>query len=487
MSLKPNQIPHYWRLLNILSRFKFYLDGSETGAGKTYPAIAVALYLGLPVLVVGPKSARAPWRRVLSMAGVPTVHLPGTEGIITYDTLRSTTGHQPIHGLLRRMDLEGTVVFYPTEMLLALIDHGVFFIFDEAQKLKNLTDQHYAVRAIVREVQNRNTISRVGFLSASLGDKPEHVVNLMTLLGFVEQSRSGRIKSVDELIQFGGYADPEATSRFLLKEPQELSEEFVYRFFLQIVRPNVMSTIARALTTAVKDIKNGHYRLTEEDWEKYRLAVAHLRKAIRKGRGEEVEIEGEVVEVGTHPVGLTPIMIELQEAKMRAMARVGRERLMENEKNKVILFADYYVVVDYLMNELAEYHPVELTGRVEEGRRAENVRLFQEESERVRLLIGNPKVGGLSVSLHDITGEYPRFMYIMPGYNVNDLHQATGRVFREGTKGVATIRFFYGPGEFREERILSTIMRKGMVLREIHEEQAEYGVVFPDEYEDEYE
>ena len=70
IKIRPNQVQHYKRALEILTSFYFYIDGSEMGAGKTYIAAAIAITLGLPCLVFCPKGARNTWKDVFLRHGV---------------------------------------------------------------------------------------------------------------------------------------------------------------------------------------------------------------------------------------------------------------------------------------------------------------------------------------------------------------------------------------------------------------------------------
>lgn len=532
INIRPNQVEHFQRVLSILTRFYFYIDGSETGAGKTYIAAAVAITLRLPCLVFCPKGARDTWRRVFLQHGVSTYQITETQGIITYESLRSVKGHQPQHGLLIRTDLGTHPTFHPTNLLTALIQTGVFIIFDEAQKLKNDSDQHHAAAAIMRHYYTvasgsigtatttpiPNIRSRFGLLSASLVDKPEHVINLMEMVGFIPSNRKSNISTfgIQDIINKASQINPTETTRFLsstsMGTSAEATVEYVYNLFIRAIRPIVMSTIPRPITSAVKDVRNGYYSLTSEEMSVYNQAINKLAEALsRRLKRKELRqalklisdpddpttgiIQTNLQNTKQNDLGdLTNALIMLQEAKMNSLIRITRQLLSikfnyngQTITPKLVIFADYYRVIDYLMQNLADFSPVELTGRVSEAQRTRNISAFQEpnDRDRVRLVIGNPLVGGLAISLHDVTGLFPRFMFIMPNYRVNELHQATGRVFRDGTIGPAIIRFFYGKSNIRERSILDALARKGETLRDIHIEQSEYGVKFPNEYPDE--
>lgn len=527
LTLRPNQVEHYKRVLNILTKFYFYIDGSETGLGKTYIASGVAITLQLPCIVICPKAARNTWKKVFQQYGVNTYLITNTKGIITYETLRSTKGHQPTHGLLIRSDIGTHPTFYPTELLTALIQTGVFIIFDEAQKLKNDSDQHHASGTIMKHfytvgsgnlgivttTPSSSIRSRFALLSASLVDKPQHVINLMEMVGFISTNRKSGISSfgIQDVINKANQINPTETGRYLMSSmlgtSSEAAVQYVYNLFIQSIRPVIMSTIPRPVTSSIKDIRNGFYGMTKDELIIYNNAIHNMNKVLmNRSRRREIREELRLIHDPNDPElailqtdlentpqkdlgDITNALIMLQEAKMNPMIRVARYLLsLRFTYNgniitpKLILFADYHRVIDYLMANLAEYNPVELTGEVSEAQQTRNINAFQEPNDRVRLVVGNPIVGGLAISLNDTTGLFPRIMFIMPNYRVNELHQATGRIFRDGTIGPAIIRFFYGKSNIREDSILDALARKGETLKDVHIEQSEYGVKFPNEY-----
>jgi hypothetical protein len=530
LQLRPNQIQHFQKVLEILKKLYFYIDGSETGLGKTYIAAAIAIMLQLPCIVICPKSARNTWRKVFTEYKVNTYQITKTRGIITYETLRSTKGHQPLHGLLTRSDLGTHPLFYPTQTLTAIIQAGVFIIFDEAQKLKNDSDQHHASAVIMKHfytvgsgslgivttTPSPQVRSRFALLSASLVDKEQHVINLMEMVGFIASARKSNISqfAVQDALNKANQINSFETSRFIVNSKignsSEDAVEYIYSLFVQSIRPMVMSTIPRPETKAIKDIRNGYYNMTPEEVIVYNKAINRLTLALcNRSRRKELKDMLKLVKDSDDPENailqtnlentkkddlgdITNALIMLQEAKMNAMIRVARYLLSINFTHngnvvtpKLILFADYYRVIDYLMQNLADFNPVELTGRVSEVQQTRNISAFQEPNNQTRLIIGNPLVGGLSISLHDVTGLFPRMMFIFPNYRINELHQASGRIFRDGSKGVSIIRFFYGKSNMQEESILNALVKKGEVLQIVHSEQV--GVKFSNEYENEME
>ena len=488
LQLRERQVGHYQHTSKILNSFYFYVDGSEMGTGKTFIAAAHAIMRHLPVLIICPVAARQNWLDVCAMYGVSMYNLPETGGVITYDTLRSRKSHQPKHGLLYRDDSGETPLFFATTLFTQIVRAGVLVIFDECQKLKNTSDQYRAAKALMRQFYTVGGISRAGFLSGTAMDKPEQAVNFLRLVGFIEQRNlyskvrgEVRLEGVEDLHRWARRVNPDALDRFMaihpFKSTRQGAIDYVFQLFTDVIKPGVMSIMPSLHLD--KCVKNGYYQLEPEDQEEYRCAISDLANAVRYN-----PVTDTVMRTKDNMGAITTAQIRSQNAKKRTMARKARQDLLHNPNCKVILYADYYEVIESLLVSLAEFNPVELTGRITEARRNDNISRFQEQNLNCRLLIGNPLVGGMCVNLHDITGLFPRSMYIMPGYRINELHQATGRTARDGLIGSAIIRFFYGVSGSRENNILNALARKGEVMQKVHAEQ---GARFPNEYEDERE
>lgn len=503
LNLKVHQLAHYQRILDILSRFYFYADGSEMGTGKTYVAAAIAITLKLPVIVVCPVAARQTWIDVFRAHGVTTYNLPETGGVFSYESLRSKKGYQPKHGLLTRDDTGTNPIFYPTTLFVQLVQAGVLVIFDECQKLKNNGSQNHAAKALVRQVYAIGGRSRLAFLSGSALDKEVHAINFLRMAGFITSRNlyskvrgEIRLEGIQELYDWARRINATATDAFISSHQYPSNKQdatsLVFNLFTSVIKPGVMSIMPRPQYAGRKDVKNGHYLLDEQDDIDYQRGISQLAEAVRYNPEREMAFQTKD-SMGS----VTLALIAIQTAKMRCMLRLARKELAKTPVNengerlypKVILYADYYEVIDFLLQELQEFAPLELTGRLSESVRNTNISLFQEKNSNHRVMIANPLAGGMAVSLHDTDGHYPRIMFIMPGYRINEIHQATGRTFRDGVIGTAVIRFVYGisASSLREDRILTAMARKGETMKKMHSEQSGYGMKFPNEYEDEYE
>ena len=73
--------------------------------------------------------------------------------------------------------------------------------------------------------------------------------------------------------------------------------------------------------------------------------------------------------------------------------------------------------------------------------------------------MANIAAGGAGVSLHDVRGEFPRASIISPSFNVVDLVQTLGRVYRNGMKTPCVQHVLIAEGTI-EEAIGESLRKK---------------------------
>lgn len=122
-----------------------------------------------------------------------------------------------------------------------------------------------------------------------------------------------------------------------------------------------------------------------------------------------------------------------------------------------------------------------LNGDLDPRKRVDIIDLFQNDPN-YRVLVMQPRVGGIGVSLHDTDGRYKRYLFGIPRYEILDSHQVTGRVYRVGTKSSPEITWVYGKGGAEEVNILSSLAMKTQVLKDVLKRQVEMGIKYPGDY-----
>src|SRR5207248_1679744 len=133
LHLLDHQVDHFHRCHQNLLAYPGYIDNSETGAGKTVVAMALAITLKLDLFVVCPMIVIPTWTDTAARYGVGIVE------VINFESLRSTYGHQPQHGYVYRSDAENEeTTFVVTEKFIDLLkSKNILLVIDELHHVKN--------------------------------------------------------------------------------------------------------------------------------------------------------------------------------------------------------------------------------------------------------------------------------------------------------------------------------------------------------------
>ena len=384
------------------------------GRGKTKIIIKAAMDRGLELLVICPKSVRHNWITELTTHMPPMVNLPNTGCVITYDDLRGNArSPTPAHGLLIRSMVDNKLVFTPTVRFQELLQRGIMLVVDEVQYLKNTTDQHRAAKALLTYFHAGVHNSRMGLLSGTMFDKPEHCVNFAKLIGFIEEDKmyikkvNGEIehKGIDDLHRWGHYYNPEGLQRFMMEHPIQYNPNFMkdyaMRFFIEVLKPVLIHIMPNAKFDGVKDVMNGYYILGGEDAAAYAAAQQGLKEAVSFVNGS--------VTYSQHNMGsITKQLCASQMAKVNATIRKGYEYLNKSMLNddgvevwgKLVITADYHDVIDALKEGFAPYKPLILTGKVNsEKKRAEIVAKFMQPDHEYRPAVSETRRSKACISV----------------------------------------------------------------------------------------
>jgi len=511
---------------HILKDNFYYIDGSGMGRGKTFIALCLAIILNLKIFVVCPSIAISVWTTEIEKYGVSSNlckdgnSLAGVKNgkpcVMTYETFTSTKNHQPKHGLFTRNEENSLKErFTATDLLSKIITEGTLFIFDEAQNCLSETANHFhAVKCITDAVRARFEIgrwmstnkSRVGLLSGTMIDQPKFCVALCKLLGYISTSN---MTAVNQLKEISRKMNPVDFQIFLNNNPfldsrnPDKIQEYILTMFVDVIRPKVMSIMPEDTgenKTYTKDVKDIYLPMTEEEQKYYTDSIFelyfHLSKNFKKVQREiaelNIDIEGitnlnsnSETSLGKVIQAIRSIQMSKANSILRAVDQILTSRYFDAVTGqelfpKIALYASYYEVIDYYKNVLAPYHPIEITGRINQSNRDIGISHFQEDNNNYRVIISNIKVGSVGISLNDKHGTRPRIAFINPDYWVKALQQTTGRFARYGTIGTAVIRVAYGNvGGVQEVPIAKVVMSKGKHMKKFHKEQ---GILFPGEY-----
>ena len=539
MSLTPiipydYQLPHIAKLEKILLTSHFAIDLSPLGTGKTYSAgkIFQNNQHYKHILTISPLSVKTKWAEVEEKYGMKLV------ANLTYNVMAGRRGVNPTHGLLIRNDYKVEVVdeyghtrmldkyvFTPTSYLNQLIEEGLLLVIDEFQHLKNESAQTDACQTIITrimdhfnkvQIQNPNNEyesipvdgipqSRVLLMSGSPIDRPEQAARLFRTLGIMRNPRivSGHLHAgINEVIEylqtkFHNNAYLEGTVRTVSNyvpgrgyvQNADSSKFYMYRWFLQVLKPNVTSTMDASFVTKsmFKLSKYNGYFVTNNAYfqEKINSAVRMLEEVARNMTNARISIRrhGGGTQHQEIMRQITLRMMEIETAKIHTFHVLAKKYLSEEGSNKKVVIAlNYSDSVAELESLLSEYNPLILTGSKTFRQRKQILNAFQAPNNEHRLLIGNFTVMSTGIDLDDKHGGFPRVCLASPNCSTISIYQLGHRFLRgRETKSDSQIFMVYS-GSRSERKITELLMRKGAVMKEVLSEQVSQGMVFPCDY-----
>jgi superfamily II DNA or RNA helicase len=484
-TLKSHQVEHFKTIHQILKKYPLFIDTSIMGSGKTYTTLLIAKQMSMSIGVICPKGGiMENWRNVAKLLGVKVEFVEG------YDSLRgkrSTLITQQEY----EVDDKSEIYYGPSDYFINLVKTNFMLVFDEFHKIKNKSTRSLCCRNLARACLKGGTC-RLAFLSASPYDKTEHIINLLYTMGFITNpklaeynpgSGTHTLLGIQEAINKGMRINKEETQK-LVNTTQDFrgthGKEFLRKLFINSFKPSLVSCMPPPSIDATLNVMNGYYKLDNEMQEKL------LDKAIQDLKSWYI-INRKGAKINFNGLSLT--LKDLEKAKLPLFVRKAKEILENDDYGKVVLFVNYIESLDYLKNEFKEYGVVDIQGKLSVEERSKNINAFQEPTSNIRVIVGTTLTGGVGVNLHDIDGRFPRTMFITPSFSMIEIHQATGRIYRVGTKSNANVRFVYGniPSKNEESKIINALARKSEVIKEILDKQVESGVKFPSDYENEIE
>ena len=510
IELRPDQVEHKERLMSILDKSPFAFDFYMLGTGKTYTSSSIFNERGFQNLVaIVPTSVKAKWRYMEEHHGVEQF------ARISYCELRCVKLKQPRHKFLVRKDFTSTLnrsdgtsqeieqcTFSCTNFYLNLVKEGLLLVIDEIQNVKNISDQLLACKELIRpiiESFKEGGKSRVLLLSGSPIDKQVQVIHLYRCLGIMksDQLRSynpftGETidRGIEEIrnylstnfrARYREYNTNNQYDSYYLNPKLKELEKRCYKWFQQIVKPELSSAMPPVRTLARITKNNAFYKMEKRDLGLLHTGIDVLKKATNYNAWRQTVSHGHNGVDNLRSIQRALIMIET--SKINLLVRVAAEHLALYPKSKVVICVNYIATLDDLCEMLDMYNPLKLSGNVSSSKRYEILKKFQEPSLEHRLLIGNSQVCCTGIDLDDQNGEYPRLCLVNPNYNAISLYQLSHRFHRSSTKSDSTVHFVFGKSHNTELPILNALSKKGEVMRETTEEQSRFGIIFPGDYE----
>jgi superfamily II DNA or RNA helicase len=398
-------------------------DGSDTGIGKTYQALAVCRELSLEPVVVCRKAGVSSWLKACQAMKVrPRV-------IVNWEMMR--TGKVTINGkhVLKRTK-RSYRSGYDFEWRLP---QGVLLIFDEAHLGFNPDSLNYAMWTASAGIASISA-------SATFADRPSRLRGLFKVLRVMEEEEFDKwlVKRGNFLNQYNEYEslaaldDMKAINKILYPG---------YGYRVSYDDPGVKAYFPeRVIQTEIVDLGE---KSVEEQNRSYFDMIEKAKKLKELGKQAELMVAdlryrqyAELLKV--------PILVDMT-----------REYLYEGKA--VVVFVNFRETLAQLMKHLNTKNCIFGDQERFGIDREKVIEDFQSGRERIALCMA--LAGGQSLSLHDLQGNYQRISLICPTYDPVVLQQILGRTFRAGTKTTPIMKLVYA-AKTVEEKVAETVNRK---------------------------
>ena len=404
--LREWQVPNVAKLTASLLKNKAAIDGSDTGSGKTYSAIATARELKFKIAVVCPKAVINSWKRAI------TNHFKlKYEFVLNYESVK--TGKYKDIGVWQDVSRTSNKQFFKWNL-----SKNTLIIFDESHKLKGHGTQNSEM-ALEAKKQGYHILC----CSATNAVDPVELKTVGLILGVYKRGkwRAFLEEHGCEQGRFGWEFNGD--KNILKKLHHDLFIERGVRLSKRDI-PNFpdCDTIVEAYNMddkSEKDINEAYAEMERE--------LTLLR--IKCKNTKEYQINSMVIQLRARQRAeliKVPLLVEMAEDAIESGM-------------SVVIFLNFSESVKALSKRLKTNCIV--WGENKGDERQRNIDAFQADTERI--IIVNVKAGGAGLSLHDLNGQFARMSLISPTPSAVDLRQALGRIHRDGAKSKALQKIIF--------------------------------------------
>jgi len=412
--LREFQVPIVSRLCASLMRHGAALDGSDTGAGKTYAAVATARELNIGIAVVCPKAVISAWNKVITKHfGLKPVF------VLNYESVK--TGKYKEIGQWKKVSKISNKEYFDWNL-----PKNTLVIFDESHRLKGHATQNSEI-AIAAKKQGYKILC----CSATNAINPVELKTVGLITGLYKQGKWTQFLREHDCEkgrfgwEFGG------NTNVLKKLHHELFLERGVRIKREEIKGfpdcDVMAEAYNMDETSEKELKE-----------------------VYKDMDKELKfLQAQCKNTKEYQVNAMVIMLRARQRaeliKVPLFVDMATEAIEDGMS--VVMFVNFSETLRALAKRLDTSCVV--WGENKGDERDRNIANFQSDKERV--IIVNVKAGGAGLSLHDLNGNFPRMALLSPTPSAVDLRQALGRVWRDGGKTKALQKIVFVANTVEEE------------------------------------
>ena len=402
-------------------------DGSDTGLGKTYIALAACLELGLKPLIICRKAGMAGWRKGCAFMGVAP-HL-----IVNWEMFRTGKVHvNGVHPLIKKnkviLGAEPDKVEFEWRL-----PKGMLLIFDEAHLGFNDQSLNHALWTSSSGVASIS-------LSATFADRPARLKGLFSVLRIMNPiefdkwllERGHFVNQYQDIESLTALDDMKAINRMLYPK---------YGYRVSYDDPEVKAYFPeRVIQTEIVNLGDKIIVEQNKAYDELTVKAAHLKEL-----GKQAQL----------------MVADLRYRQYAELLKVKTLVEMTNDLlylgKAVVVFVNFRETLRYLAEALKTKSMI-FGDQERFGLSREQV-IEDFQAGREKMILCTSDAGGQSLDLHDVQGNGQRVSLICPTYNPITLQQLLGRTYRAGTKSTPIMKLVYAAGTI-EEKVCDTVNRK---------------------------
>ena len=447
-NLLPYQPEAVRYLCSSLVTNRICIDASDAGIGKTYHALAVCRELSLTPGIVCTKTGIIAWKRVCDLFHIRPLFIVNWEGIISRKLKNPDSKSLRVVGsfpycVAKQNRYTGRLNYdwnIPRKQ-------NYCIIFDECHKGNGYGTSQSAVMAAAYPYP-------LICLSATLADRAESLRTIGTLC------RLFRPEDFSIWLQKQGcYRDNYERWRSVspVDDMRRIGKLLFPRYGARIRKADIPGFPAIqniADVYPIKDVakQNNAYQhfigeladlerrrlsaIQQRDMESDAERIAELNRLMRDAQAQKLVINLRFRQ-------FTELL------KVDLFADLAREEMEAGRS--VVVFLNFTDTLQALAKKLKTDSIIwgEQSGSRKGMDERKNI-IDDFQADKIRCILANINAGGVSISLHDIGGRYPRTAFISPTYSAITLVQALGRIHRSGAKSAAINRLVYAAGTVEE-------------------------------------
>jgi superfamily II DNA or RNA helicase len=397
--LREWQINSVSRLCSAIKKHGAAIDGSDTGTGKTYAAVAVARDLGLRIAVVCPKAVIYAWKKVI------TQHFKmDYEFILNYESVK--TGKYKEIGTWKPVSKISTKQYFDWNL-----PKDTLIIFDESHRLKG----HGTKNAEIA-IEAKKQKYKILCCSATNAINPIELKTTGYILNLYKKNFTKYMRDHD--CDKGRFGWEFGGDKIVLKK---LHGDLFLERGIRLRKDEIegfpdCEIIAEA------------YNIDESSESEMREIYSEMHRELKM---LQIKVKG------TKEYQINAMVIQLRARQKSELLKVPLIYEMIQDSIEAGMSVAVFLNFSDTIKALAERLKTSciVWGGNKGAERDNAIAAFQEDKERVILI--NVKAGGAGLSLHDLNGTYSRISIISPTPSAVDLRQALGRVWRDGGKSKA--------------------------------------------------